>query len=538
MAGGRITAQDPADPSGSATFLVLLQGVRIGTESLTIARTGSGWVVTGTGRLQPPVDLTTDKIEISYGTDWQPRQLSVEASLRGQPQTLATSFGLTTATNDVRRGPQKGTVTHQVTPRAVVLPGDFFAGYELLALRLAVSPVGTRIPVYVPGAGETSVTVAEITPRRVSLADRSIDLREFVFTLGGTTGATPVELWVDARGRLARLVMPTAQIVAIREDLATVMAREERFRHPRDDDAFIGADSFSLGSTLTPPASPTTRSPAVVLVSSPGPQDRDFVSYGVPIFGQLAAALSDAGYFVVRYDARGVGRSGGRAETSRLTEYAEDVIGVVKWLRKRKDIDERRVTILGYGDGGPVAILAASREKSIAGLVLVASPGRTGREVTLERQEIALGRLKVSDTDRASRVVLQSRIIDAVVTGKGWDTLPAEVRRDADSLWFKSWLEFDPAAAMRRIERPVLVLHGDLDAEVPAAHAIRLDALARARNKLLPADSQIRVVPGVNHLLVNATTGQVDEYTTLATRVIAPEIPASLVEWLQNVRRK
>jgi pimeloyl-ACP methyl ester carboxylesterase len=531
------TAQS-ADPVGSATFVILMSGVRIGTESLAVSRTSAGWTVSGAGRLQPPVDLTTDRFEIAFGADWQPQQLTVEASFRGQPHTMSTSFGVTTATSEVRRGAQRGSATHQISPRAVVLPNDFFAAYELLALRLSVSPAGTRIPIYIPAVGETTITVNEAAARRVSLTDRALDLREYVLTVATASGARPVELWVDARGRLARLVMPTSDIVAIREDLATVMAREERARHPRDEDAFIGADAFSLGATLTAPAGVTGRAPAVVFVSGPGPYDRDHIAYGVPVFAQLAGTVADAGYLAVRYDPRGLGRSGGRAESARLSEYADDVISVVRWLRRRRDVDERRITIVGYGDGGPIAMLAASREKDIAGLALVASPGRPGKEVTIERQQMTLARLPISDAERTGRVALQLRVIDAVLTGRGWEPLPADLRTEADTLWFKSWLEFDPVAIMRRVNQPVLIVHGALDAEVPPAHAQQLDAIARARKNLPTTHTQVRVVPAVNHLLVPSTTGQVNEYASLPSRTLSPDVSSTVIEWLKSVRRR
>lgn len=524
-------AQDPADPTGSSTFIILVAGTRIGTETVSISRTNTGWLVSGAGRLQPPVDLTTNKFEVTYGVDWQPQQLAIESSVKGQPLTVNTTFGLTTASTEVRRGAERGATSTSLSPRAVVLPANFFAAYESLAVRLAASAVGARIPVHVPGAGESNITIAQINPRRVSLGDRTIELREFVMTLATSSGATPVELWVDSRSRLARLLLPTSGLVAIRDDLATVMAREERARNAGDEDEFIGADGFSLGATITRPGTTVPRAPAVILVSAPGPQDRDFVSYGVPVFAQLAGALANAGYLTVRYDPRGTGRSGGRSETARLTEYSDDLIAVLKWLKKRRDVDERRISIVGYGDGGPIALLTASRDKSIAGVALVASPGRTGREVTLEQQQLALSRTKASDMDRTSRLALQARVIEAVLTGKGWEGVPDDVRAQADTQWFKSWLQFDPAAVARRVGQPVLLLHGSLDAETPPSHAARLDAMLRER-KAPSTHTQIRVLPDLNHLLIPAKTGQVDEYMSLESRTVSREATATLVEWL------
>ena len=41
--------------------------------------------------------------------------------------------------------------------------------------------------------------------------------------------------------------------------------------------------------------------------------DRDQTVSGIAVFGLLATPLADAGYYVLRYDKRGIGQSGGRA---------------------------------------------------------------------------------------------------------------------------------------------------------------------------------------------------------------------------------
>ena len=96
---------------------------------------------------------------------------------------------------------------------------------------------------------------------------------------------------------------------------------------------------FNLGATISRPAGKAApgkkdknveKLPAIVLVGGSGNVDRDTIAYGVPVMGQLAGQLADAGYLVVRYDKRGVGQSGGRAESATLSDYADDVlIGVL-----------------------------------------------------------------------------------------------------------------------------------------------------------------------------------------------------------------
>jgi hypothetical protein len=41
-------------------------------------------------------------------------------------------------------------------------------------------------------------------------------------------------------------------------------------------------------------------------------------------------------------------------------------------------------------------------------------------------------------------------------------------------------------------------------------------------------------VPGVNHLLVAATTGEVDEYPTLKDRHVSQAVTQAIVTWLKK----
>jgi pimeloyl-ACP methyl ester carboxylesterase len=187
--------------------------------------------------------------------------------------------------------------------------------------------------------------------------------------------------------------------------------------------------------------------------------------------------------------------------------------------------------VLGYGERGAVSLVAAGREDRIGAVGLLAVPGTTGMDATLEQQRLMLQRMGASPADEQARIALQQQILDAVVSGRGWDKIPLAVRRQADTPWFKSWLQFDPAAAIKRLDQPILIVHGGLDTEVPASHADALEAFSSGRKR--PASHTRKVVvPGVNHLFVPATTGGVDEYPVLPNLVMADEVAAVIVQWL------
>jgi uncharacterized protein len=492
---------------------------------------------------------------MTYASDWQPERLAIEGTLAGKPLRLTTSFGLTTAISELMQGEKNGTATQVVSARTIVLPSNFYASYEALAARLVNAAVGARLSAYVVPQAEMTVAVDRITSRHLVGPGLSEDFRQFDLTFTGTSGALAVEFWVDSQGRMARLMIPSTALVVIRDDISSVMAREEVGHRPGDEQVYVPSERFNLAGTVAKPIDSTSidsardrqgkagdaaqtkpvRRPAVILVPGSGPQDRELMVSGIPIFSGIASALADEGFVVVRYDKRGLGQSGGRVESATLTEFADDLMRIVDWTRRRRDVDGDRVAVLSYGEGGAVALLATAREKHIGAIGLLACPGRTGRETVLEQQRRALARLPTSEADKQEKIALQSQVLDAVITGLGWDPIPPAIRRSADTPLFKSWLMFDPAAVMPKIDRPLLILGGSLDTEMPAADADRLEELARRRPKITSGDTRKVIVPGVNHLLAAARTGDVDEYAALQPKAVSPDVTAALVSWLKDV---
>ena len=138
----------------------------------------------------------------------------------------------------------------------------------------------------------------------------------------------------------------------------------------------------------------------------------------------------------------------------------------------------------------------------------------------------------LSTEEKQAKVDAQKRIHEAVITGKGLDLLPADVRRAVDNAEFQSLLTTDPAKIVPGVRQPILIVQGERDTQVEPQNADRLEALARARKHATAVD--VVKVPGINHLLVPATTGDVDEYNTLADKHVSPAVSQAIVTWLQK----
>jgi len=203
---------------------------------------------------------------------------------------------------------------------------------------------------------------------------------------------------------------------------------------------------------------------------------------------------------------------------------------VVRWLNDRKDIDPKRIAVIGHGEGAWVALLAASRERKLAAVVSLAGPGTTGADLVLDQQQRTLERSTLSPQDRAARVALQKQIHSAVLTGKGWDGVPPDVRKEADTPWMQSFLLFDPGKTIEDVRQPILVVHGALDHQVLPSNAERLVALARTESK--SKSVELVMVRGVNHLLTPAITGEIAEYATLDDRNVSKDVTDAVNTWL------
>ena len=533
-----IAPQATGPTPGEATYSIFLGGRQIGREDVSLARVGGDWVITATSRIAAPIDMTVNRFEMKYSADWQPIELKLDARMQKGLITLSTSFGLTTAVSEITQNGVTNAKTDQISARTVVIPNNFFAPYEALAARVKGLAVGAELPVYIAPEGEIKVTVGDVTTGQFQTPAGTVTTARYNLTFKNTTGDLQAELSLDGKGRFARFEIPSATLVVARQDLVTVASRVQVVRNPTDVDVRLPSSGFSLAGTLTTPTATAARvrSPAIVLVAGSGPVERDAVVAGIPLFAQLAADLAERGFVVLRYDKRGVGQSGGRLETVTLQEYADDVVAAVKWLDQRKDVDRRRITVIGHSEGAAIAMLAASREKKIASLVLMEAMGTPGVDLILEQQQASLDRLNVPEGERPSKVELQKKILDAAITGQGWEALPPEIRARADSPWYRSLLTFDPAAVMPRIKQPLLIVHGELDKEVLPHHSKRLTEAANTRKKVAPAT--FVSLPGLNHLLVPAKTGDTSEYLLLPEKRISPEVARAVADWLATAGLK
>lgn len=534
-------AAQQAAEDWTATYRIVVQGRNVGSEQVSVVRDAEGLVIRSSGGIAGG-GYVLRSAEMVYGPTGAPLRLRTEARLKDQPLIVDTTVADGKARNAVTQGETATEVTHPIAADAIFLPNNVFAAAQGLAYRVNALPAGAKFALYVAPQAQVIATLSAVADERMQTAAGMFELRRHAIDIDNAGTPMVLLLWAEkATGRMVRYSITAAGVDVVREDLTSVFTREVKEFRENDQTLLIPALGFNIGATVSRPAGKAApgkkdknveKLPAVVLVGGSGNIDRDTIAFGVPVMGQLAGHLADAGYLVVRYDKRGVGQSGGRAESATLSDYADDVLSVVKWLREQKDVDDKRIVVVGHSEGGAVALLAATRTGDLRAIVAIAAPGVKGSELVLEQQRTALDGLKLAADEKQRRVDLQKQVMNAVITGQGWDGIPEAMRKQADTAWFRSFLMWDPAPVMKKVDEPLLILHGALDKQVPLQNAEVLNGLALQRKK---GTTTLVMVPGINHLLVPAKTGEVSEYGSLQGAKVSPDVAKQIVDWLTQL---
>jgi pimeloyl-ACP methyl ester carboxylesterase len=301
--------------------------------------------------------------------------------------------------------------------------------------------------------------------------------------------------------------------------------------------------------------------PAVVLVSGSGPQDRNEELMGHKPFLIIADYLARRGIASLRYDDRGTAASGGKFAKATTMDFADDAQTALSFLAKRKEIDPKRIGIVGHSEGGMIAPLVAGRDSRVAFVVLLAGPGLRGAEIlrlqgTLiaramgqPEEEIAKGLALNAELyalaegglpdaavkAQAKAIYFASLDADAAMTPEQKDQAKKGTEQMAASLvspWFRSFLRFDPIPHLSALRIPVLALNGSKDLQVPADE--NLASIKAALGPAMDLRSRIVELEGLNHLFQHAGSGSPTEYGAIA-ETFAPEALEAVGDWILSL---
>jgi len=250
----------------------------------------------------------------------------------------------------------------------------------------------------------------------------------------------------------------------------------------------VPTDGLNLEGTLhLPERFDGDRVAAVVLVHGSGPNGRDEAAPGqlnmafgltVEVFVDLAEALQDAGYAVLRYDKRTCGPFNGLCSNGYPTpepdvsvhDFVNDAIAALTWLGAQEAVDPAGLAVIGHSQGAefPPAIL----DGGYADLgISLAGPWRDINELIRFQLDSSVALLEAAGQtpqqidDAVADLRVMADDLDALAAG----TFVGDAIAGAPAAFWQSWLDVsaDRRAAAPTVASRLLAVNGDYDWNVP-----------------------------------------------------------------------
>jgi uncharacterized protein len=192
-------------------------------------------------------------------------------------------------------------------------------------------------------------------------------------SLGSFVGGQGVSLAEPVRVRVSLVATAAGRVTGLRRDGRT--ASRLPFVTER---ATLSNGRIRLAARLLRPPG---RGPFPAVVVVPGS-----VPAHVDTYDLWALFFASRGFAVLSYDKRGVGASTGRfvraATDANLRALAGDALAGVDWLRRRPDVDAKRIGLSGGSQAGWVIAMAAARSLHVRFAALQSGPAMSvGRQL-------------------------------------------------------------------------------------------------------------------------------------------------------------
>jgi hypothetical protein len=218
----------------------------------------------------------------------------------------------------------------------------------------------------------------------------------------------------------------------------------------------------------------------------------------------------------------------------------------VAYLKSRPEVDPHRIGLIGHSEGGIIAPMVAVEDHDVAFIVMMAGSGVPGDQIIPEQLRLISEADGVSKEKADKNAEDERAMISLVETEKDPATLErllgvklaavgvpdaqiAAQTKAVTSPWFRYFLTYDPAVALRKLTIPVLAINGSLDLQVPPA--LNLPAIRKALEDAGNKHFEVDELPGLNHLFQTAKTGAPSEYGQIE-ETISPVALEKMASWI------
>ncbi len=277
---------------------------------------------------------------------------------------------------------------------------------------------------------------------------------------------------------------------------------------------FAGAGGIQLFGVLSLPPKSFQPAPAVLIIPDFGSVDRDGITrpgnFPDRLYADMAQALTARGYASLRYDPRGQGQSALPSGSAiQLSDLVSDGTAGLNLLTGHQEINGQKLTIIGHGWGGLVALQLAAQDQRATNVVLVSTPGRPVVDTIAD--QLQAGAATPADGQRQVQQLRSS--VTALLAG-GHLPGPAEldpalrpILQQSQEAYLRSLFGLVPADLAKQVHVPTLIVRGTQD---PAITAVDASTLASA----IGTPATVLIASGAGHTLAIETPTAAGTATT------------------------
>lgn len=245
----------------------------------------------------------------------------------------------------------------------------------------------------------------------------------------------------------------------------------------------IRVSNWIDGSLITPNSGSDR---LAIIIGGSGPTDRDGNQNFLKTYNlkKLAQELALNGIATFRYDKRIVKqiKMNSVDPNIKFDDFVSDAMDVVQYFKSKQKF--KNIYIIGHSQGSLIGMLASQQD--VNGFISIAGAGQSIDAVIIEQVE-KTAPMFTEDT---------KRVFDLLRSGKTTTDYPQALASIFDSSlqeFMMSWMKYDPAVVIKKLDLPVLIVNGTKDLQVSVAEAQLLHEASKT--------SELVVIDKMNHVL-------------------------------------
>lgn len=297
----------------------------------------------------------------------------------------------------------------------------------------------------------------------------------------------------------------------------------------------IGEGKWALPGTLTVPDD-SGPFPGLVLVHGSGPNDRDESIGPNKTFRDLAWGLASRGIAVLRYDKRTFihAKEFTPEIVEKLTakeEVIDDALLAIELMRGTKDIDPKKVVMLGHSLGATLAPRIGKQDPEIAGLIIMAGITRSLEDTILDQFTYLYSLAgKMTDEQKAEIEVLKEKVARVKNIESLKDIPSKDLPLGVSPAYWKDLHDHKPSDDVKTLTMPILILQGGRDYQV--LETKDFEGWKAALNH--KTNATFKLFPKLNHLFI-AGEGKSTPQEYMIEGHVEKDVIDSIVQWIREI---